>query len=265
MAVDTQPRPRPDARKGLLIGGLALFGLLLLAIALFVLYTATGGLAQVAASVSSAAGQVAQGAQSAQQSFTLGGNQILATNAFVRVSDQYVLQPTDLSVSYYLPAGETGRLSNKEVIGKLGELEGKRYVAATGRVDGWETRLKRTSGGIIAPAGYYSTIDVFETNDGASLALSPQWFWAYTDPQRAPTEWLKDGCDLGHECLLWVNDKFDPATRLTTLTYHVAFRYHNVVVWVSGHGLDVDISQDDVLDAAQAVLLRLSQQPLVSE
>ncbi len=265
MAVDTQPRPGTGNDRAKVIGGLAVLGLALLVIALFVIYSATGGLARVAGSVSEAAGQVAQGAESAQQSFSLGGSQILAPNAFVRVSDQYVLLRTDLPQDYYLPAGETGRVSNKEFIGSLGELQGKQYVAATGRVDGWETRLKRSSSGVIAPAGYYSTIDVFESNAGASLALSPEWFWAYTNPERAPSEWLKDGCDLGQECLMWVNDKFDPATRLTTLTYHVAFRYHNVVVWVSGHGLDVDIAPEDVLNAAQAVLNRLAERPLVSE
>jgi hypothetical protein len=263
MAVDTQPRPRDN--RGLLIGAAVVAGLILLAVALIMAWNALGGLAVIAGGVSDAAGRVAAGAEGAQQSFSLGGDQILAPNQFVRVQADYVLQPGDLSVNYYLPAGETGRVSNNELIGAMGQLEGKRYVLATGRVDGWETRLKRSSSNVIAPAGWYSTVDVFETSDGASAALSPEWFWAYTDPDRAPSEWLKDGCDLGHECLMFLTDKFDPATGLTTLTYHVAFRYHNVVVWVAGHGLDVDITPDDVLAAAQSILDRLAQQPLTSE
>lgn len=263
MAVDTQPRTGSGRAAKAGIVAVLVFAFLLLALLVF--WALTGGLAIFAGGLSSVADRVASGAEQAHDTLSIGGGDVLAPNAFIRVQDQYVLLPTDLPTAYYRPEGETGRVSNNEFIGAAGELRGKQFVSATGRVDGWETRLKRSTNKEIAPAGWFSTIDVFETNDGASLALSPEWFWAYTDPDRAPSEWLKDGCDLGQECLMWVNERFDQATRLTTLSYHVAFRYHNVVVWVNGHGLDVDISPDDVLDAAGAVLARLAEQPLVSE
>lgn len=263
MAVDTQPRP--GSGRAAKVGLIAVLVFAFLLLALLVFWAVTGGLAIFAGGLSTVADRVASGAEQANQSLTIGGDEVLAPNTFIRVQDQYVLLPTDLPTAYYRPEGETGRVSNREYIGAAGELQGKQFVSATGRVDGWETRLKRTTNKEIAPAGWYSTIDVFETNDGASLALSPEWFWVYADPERAPTEWLKDGCDLGQECLMWVNERFDQVERITILSYHVAFRFHNVVVWVNGHGLDVDITADDVLDAARAVLVRLAEQPLVSE
>jgi hypothetical protein len=103
-----------------------------------------------------------------------------------------------------------------------------------------------------------SAIELFESSDGAKLALSPEWFKAYKDENKAPT-WIEDGCDIGDECLFYYYQSIDPATNLTKLEYDVAFVYKNVMVWVMGRGLDIDTKSDYVLKAAEAVFKRLEE------
>jgi len=191
-------------------------------------------------------------------------NKVIAPEAFVRVQNDHVLRPSDMAYGYHVPAGEEVRYGNDYYIGQFGEYQGKSFIVETGRVDGWKLRIKRDSSKDITPAVFESYVEVYETADGASLALSPEWFWAYNDADRAPDEFVKNGCDIGQECLLFTYEDFDPATGLTTERYDVAFRYHNIITWVSGRSLDIEISQSDVLNAAQTLYDKLQTEELVN-
>jgi hypothetical protein len=52
-------------------------------------------------------------------------------------------------------------------------------------------------------------------------------------------------------------DDFNQVSGISTLRYSVAFRYKNVLVWVSAKGLEMEIDENDVLDAAKAIYDRL--------
>lgn len=166
-----------------------------------------------------------------------------------------VLRPDDLPNEYRIPPSGESRYANLAVINERGELQGKKYIVATGRVDGWHINLVRANKEDIAPSYFESTIEVFETSEGAEKAISPDWYKAYQVEDNPPT--FEDGCNIGDTCLLYHSSKHDPATNLTTVRYEVAFTYRNLLVWVMGRGLDVDVTPDYVLNAAQAVYDKL--------
>ncbi|HEY62808.1 MAG TPA: hypothetical protein G4N95_09190 [Anaerolineae bacterium] len=168
-----------------------------------------------------------------------------------------VLRPDDLPDEYRIPPSGESRYANLAVINERGELQGKKYIVATGRVDGWRINLVRSNKEDIAPSYFESTIEVFETSEGAALAISPDWYKAYLTEGEPPT--LEDGCNIGNACLLYHSSKHDPATNLTTVRYEVAFTYRNLLVWVMGRGLDVDVTPDYVLNAAQTVYDKIVQ------
>lgn len=171
---------------------------------------------------------------------------------------EFVLRPDDLPDDYRIPSGGESRWSNKGLINELGEVEAKEYIVATGRVDGWRLELERANKEDIAPSRFESTAELFESNEGARLALTPEWFKAYQEDYPEST-WIEDGCDIGDECIFYFHEKYDAATELTTLTYEVAFVHQNVLIWILGRGLEIDMSQDYVLDAAQSLYDRISQ------
>jgi len=175
---------------------------------------------------------------------------------FAKSLGDYVLRPQDLPNSYRVPQGGERRVSNLGVIQEMGEVAGKHYIVNTGRVEGWYIQLERRKKEDIAPGALESAIELFESSDGAKLALGPEWFKAYKDENKTPT-WIEDSCDLGDECLFYYYQSIDPATNLTKLEYDVAFIYKNVLVWVMGRGLDIDTKSDYVMKAAEAVYKRL--------
>ena len=175
---------------------------------------------------------------------------------FANAIGDFVLRPDDLPNAYRVPEGGERRVSNLGIIQQMGEVAGKHYIVNTGRVEGWQIKLERRKKEDIAPGAFESAIELFESSDGAALALSPEWFKAYKDENKTPT-WVEAGCDLGDECLFYYYQSIDPATNLTKLEYDVAFSYKNVIVWVMGRGLDIDTKSDYVLKAAEAVYKRL--------
>jgi hypothetical protein len=178
--------------------------------------------------------------------------------AFASSLGDYVLRPTDLPNAYRVPEDGEKRISNLGVIQNIGEVKGKHYIVQTGRVDGWYLQLERRRKEEIIPGVMESAIELFESSEGAKLALSPEWFQAYQDEDNPPT-WIEDGCDIGDQCLFFYYQSIDPATEVTKLEYDVAFVYKNVMVWVLGRGLDIDVKPEYVLKAAEAVYTRLEQ------
>lgn len=183
---------------------------------------------------------------------------VIDPKSLTSVLDKYVLRPDDLPNEYRVPSGGEHHVSNLGVIQDLGEVQGKRYIIATGRVDGWDLQLERKKKEDVAPGTIQSSIDVFESSSGAQLAISPEWFKAYKD-EANPAKWVESGCSIGDNCLFYYYEKIDPATNLTTLQYDVAFVYKNVMVWVMGRGLDFDVDPNYVLNAAKTEFNKLEQ------
>lgn len=203
-----------------------------------------------ASSVSGVAGDVAQAVDiTAQGSYD--------AEQFARVQRQYVLRPEDMEVKYYIPRNGETPYQNQEAIGTMRKVNGTNFVLATHRVDGWEIRMNRSSDRDIAPEQFRSTVQVFEDNDGAALALSPEWLPVMTSPIKDLGELIDQHCNVGAECILYQQDEFNQVSGISTMSYTTIFRYKNIVVTVWAQGLEMEIDQNDVLDAARTVLARL--------
>lgn len=172
----------------------------------------------------------------------------------------YVLRPGDLPHSYTLSEDGERHLTTLRLINEMGELEAKTYVKNTGRIDGWWSRLKRTNKDDFAPSAFESSIELFDSKEGAQAAMSPDNFKLHQDESREHTP-VKGGCDLGDHCEFYYSEREDPVTELVIAQYNVAFRYRNAFVWVMAQGLVVDLDADYVLDAARSVLVKLKEAP----
>lgn len=171
-----------------------------------------------------------------------------------------VLRPADLPNEYRALSGEEIHATNLYLVQTMGELPAKRYINATGRLDGWSLSLERVNKADIVPGNIQSSIEVFPTVEGAQTALTPDWYKAYQDEENKP-EFVEGVCNLGDKCLLYFYETKDPASDLVTIRYEVAFAYKNVVVWVMARGLDIDIKQGYLLDAGAKILAKLEAAP----
>ncbi|MFC1996210.1 hypothetical protein ACFLXI_01215 [Chloroflexota bacterium] len=190
------------------------------------------------------------------------GKNLFDAAAMVENLDDFVLRREDMPNQYKIATDGEQHLSNLKVINLVGEVDGKRYLAATTRMDGWSMELERVKKEDLIPYTIMSQIEVFETSEGAQTAFGPDWFHAYTDEERKPN-WVEDGCDIGDACVMYYYEKLDPTTELTTLQYEVAFVYNNALAQVMGRGLDFDMKPDYVVEAAEVLYEKIDAGPMV--
>lgn len=188
----------------------------------------------------------------------LASNQLEPKN-FVRIQRDHVLRPDDLRIDYQFESAGDSPWTNGEIIQVMGQNDGKRFISETGRVDGWQSGLAKVTTSDLGPETYTSRIQVFETEDGADQALKSKWFWGYTAKEENYDNFEEDTCSIGNDCITVFYDLYYQESGLIKVRYDVAFRYENIVVWISANGLDVDTSMDDVLGAAQILYNKLAE------
>lgn len=192
-----------------------------------------------------------------------GSEGLFDAEAMVDNLDDYVLRPEDMPNQYKIVVDGEQHLTNLRVINSVGEVQGKRYIAATYRLDGWSLELERVNKEELIPYTMYSQIEVFETSDGAQTAFGPDWFPAYNIEDDSVTpSFIENGCDYGDACVMYLFEKLDPATELTTLQYEVAFVYKNVIAKVMGRGLDFDMKPDYIVEAAGILVDKIDVAPM---
>ena len=186
---------------------------------------------------------------------------VFDTEEMLKDLGRYVLRPEDMPDPYKIIEDGEQHITNLRVVNDAGEVEGKRYLAATKRVDGWSLELERRNKEDLVPATVYSYIQVFETAEGAQTAFGPDWFPAYTDEEHQ-ANWIEDGCDIGDACVLYYYERLEPTTELTILQYEVAFVYKNTLSLVMGRGLDFDMDPDYLLNAAGIMFEKIDTAPM---
>ena len=191
--------------------------------------------------------------------------QVFDSAAVVENLDDYVLRPDDMPNNYKIVADGELHLSSKRIINSMGEVEAKRYIASTGRIDGWSLELQRVKKEELLPYTFYTQIEVFETADGAAMAFGPDWLPIYkdADDENAPVpNWIEDGCDFGDACIMFYYEKLDPATELTTLQYEIIFVDRNVIGRIMARGIDYDMDVDYFQQMAQIFFDKVDAAPL---
>lgn len=181
-------------------------------------------------------------------------NLFIDTADFVRSQHLLVLRPTDLASRYRVILDF--QYSNVDLPFKNAP-ERARYVNLTGRVDGWEITLERIDPDTPGPFEYTSRVEVFETVEGAKDAIGPGNFWVYTNDKRAPDELINKKCRIGSDCALFQTIPPSPKSGQANLRYDIAYRYKNVIVWVTINGLEEELDLTQLLDAAEIIYQKL--------
>ena len=186
---------------------------------------------------------------------------VFDTEKLVENLNDFVLRSDDMPNQYRLVEDGEQHITNRRVLNTIGQAEGKRYIAASNRLDGWSIELERVHKEDLTPYTIFSQIEVFETTKGAQTAFGTDWFHAYSDENRKPN-WIEDGCDIADSCIMYYYEKVDPTTELTTLQYEVAFVYRNVLAQVMGRSLDFDMNPEYVVQAAKSLFGKIDTAPL---
>ena len=177
------------------------------------------------------------------------------TDDLVLNLNDLALRPSDLPGNYNTEYNT--RYSNEQLINSLGASEGKTYAIDTDRVDGWQVYYSRVGAGQIVPEFYYNRIEVFESSQGAKIALDEDHFWAYTDEDKVPDEWLDKNCSFGQECILFSYREIKTGAGSATVRTDMAFRYKNVLVWLWVKGVEGEATEADLAEAAEIIINRI--------
>jgi hypothetical protein len=184
----------------------------------------------------------------------LSGGGELPEDQFIVNMDQLVLRPSDMDAQYTIAPGGDLRMDNTQLSRGLGSGYAKPFINQTGRVDGWDVLMDRVNATAFTPETVRSQVSYFQDSDGASDALSKDYFWAYQLEDRMPDEFLDESCNLGSDCLTFMYSEAKPGSGNIVERYDVAYRYKNVVVWVFIKGVQGEVSEDLVLEYGQMVL-----------
>ena len=88
--------------------------------------------------------------------------QALFGEDFVNSMDKFLLRPDDMPNEYKIPVDGEKHNNTLHLIQDLGEIDAKKYVAATGRVDGWFLQIERRNKEDFSPSEFESTVEMFE-------------------------------------------------------------------------------------------------------
>jgi len=160
---------------------------------------------------------------------------------------------------YYLPnSGWISPHRNSEIISGWGVEEGREYLAATGRVDGWFVYYDRGTQTVIAPQEMYDNVVMYKTAEGAALIMDK--YSTCADPDKDYVEQdidFKIG-DMTHVCT-WREMQSSGENRMVI---RIEFTYRNYYHAVSGWGWEDEVNLEYVEGVARTLLTKLEAAPL---
>ena len=177
----------------------------------------------------------------------------------------FLLKAEDLpeDAYYYLPNSEwISPHRNYEVISGWGVDEGRAYMAATGRVDGWWVYYLRDTNAVIAPEQIGDNPVLFSTVEGARLLISQYGTCVYKDKNQninfVPIQTdLKIG-DLTNICI----SREMQSSGENKVDLIIEFSYRNVTHNISGWGWEDEVQLDYLANIARTLLAKLEAMPL---
>ncbi len=174
----------------------------------------------------------------------------------------YLLQPEDIPDPYYLPGSDwSGSYPNDKIIDVRGADDGRAYLDATGRIEGWFVWYTLEDNTKLAPEKIGCYIVFYRTGEGARLAIGPQWHPVYNEAQEGIAELVDVNLDLGQSNLVYIYKEQEP-NQDYLLDYNIEFIYRNTLTVITGHGLESRVKQSYLLDLARKVLSKLEAAPL---
>jgi hypothetical protein len=183
----------------------------------------------------------------------------------VRVIDvdprELLLQKTDLPVEgkYYLPGpGWISPVRNSEIVSAWTVADGQKYLAETGRIDGWLVYYKRGgSSGTLLPEQIYDNVTIFSTIEGAQLVITRYGDRRITEEDRTEIEVPQ----IGDVTRAFTKKEVDSGGGIRA-SIMISFSYRNIVHTVMIWGWETEVTMDNAIAVAETLLENLKQMPL---
>lgn len=173
----------------------------------------------------------------------------------------FLLKKEDLpeDANYYLPNSSwISPHRNSEVVGGWGVEEGRLYLEATGRVDGWWASYLRGSSTVIAPEEIYDNVVMYRTSEGAKLTINEHS--TCDDPDTEYLELERDLVigDITRVCMYREMQSSGENREWYRIEFVYRNYFHGIVAW----GWEKDIRPEYVEEVARTLLAKLEAAPL---
>lgn len=178
---------------------------------------------------------------------------------------EFLVQKSDLPLlANYTPYFDSPFTVSNESFSQSMGINGNEYLSETGRIDGWEV-LVHFEGDpylAIAPLSIYSDVVLFQTIEGAQLAItkySDRYVteYGFTEDINPP----KIG-DVTRVFYMRYQEK--PDSSQYSLKYIINYSYRNVSQTMQESGVERNVDPIFVMDIAQRLLARLQASPLLN-
>lgn len=184
----------------------------------------------------------------------------------VRVIDgdphEYLLGLDDMppDARYYLPGSNwTSPHRNSEIVSGWGVEEGREYLEATGRIDGWWVVYKRGTNTVTAPEQVYDNVILYRDASGPLLVL--QEFDITCDNPDLDYASVPGRPTIGEASKACVRGEMQPNGRRRTW-YTVEFAYRNVLHNMNAYGWEYEVEYEYLEAIAMTLLAQLQAAPL---
>lgn len=177
------------------------------------------------------------------------------TRVFGGHAQDFVLSAEDFPQAYVLVPEFSGEQSNARVIELRGEEEGKAYIEASNRLDGWVSIFERSSSDSVTPQYVLSHAILFESHAGALAALDPQWNREFARIKGGISDQL-------------TSERLPPETSLIVRTVEAVERgdqielavyvvHHNLLLVVDGLGFSDEVQLDYMIDLMETQIAKI--------
>lgn len=174
------------------------------------------------------------------------------------VPNDFILVIEDFPDDYLLSPNRSTPIPNSDILGVRGQEERNAYLEATGRISGWLILHERNDPTKLAPEEIRSYVVMYETVEGAYLAVSPQWVF--------PLEGFEEinlDIDLGDWARVMVSREMQGNGR-ARVWYQIEFIYRNMWASVMGWGWDSDVNHDYLENLARVMVSKMEAAPLAN-
>jgi len=173
----------------------------------------------------------------------------------------FLLQKYEIAPAgkYYLPGQNWISPShNEEVVAVRTVEEGRKYLAETGRIDGWYVTYKRGNNGVNTPEEVTDIVTEFESTQGAQVLLN----------KYLPSDLIKDGYaeienppQIGDATKIFIKRELQSGGD-TRLFFVMSFTYLNYYNEIDLWGWEIDVSQEFAQVLSELQLVKFKAAPL---
>lgn len=158
---------------------------------------------------------------------------------------------------YYIPNELwNGPHRNSEVVSGWGVEEGRQYLAASGRVDGWFIGYLRGTSRVLAPEEIYNSSILYSSSEGARLVME-EFSLCARAVEEDDYEVVVTDILIGEETSVCLKRTMEPSG--AKIIMYLEFQYKNVIQDFYFYGWDYEVDLDMLAQVAENVLARMKE------